>query len=319
VVDFIAAHASPLFPTPPTVELTRSQMMEMFESGVDLGSDFRLRRLPLWNDRIRHGSTTIQLGKSIGLAAAARARRNRSELALATRQLEWVLGANPFSRSLVFGVGNDWWQNFAVELSNFVGGLSLGFNSYSGDSPAWGNNAVFPYKEQWVYASSRLAMMLSTVGMPARMRGNAPLGATLVHERTGVTIELPPGDFDVSIPAGKYSASFGTNTRTVTLGESSVCSADFDPEHWIDLELSSHAAAVLVRATGRGKHVVSFRANNVANVPSPWNVTLTSDTATFSVPLDVIDACRPWHLFAVPDELVADSVEVGGPKPASLS
>ena len=36
-------------------------------------------------------------------------------------------------------------------------------NSYQGDSPAWGNNAVFPYKELWILSSARLTQVLALI------------------------------------------------------------------------------------------------------------------------------------------------------------
>jgi len=122
---------------------------------------------PLWFDHVRHGASVVLLTKAIGLAAAARIRRHSGLHGLAERQLQWTLGCNPFSRSLMYGVGKDWWQNFTVEVPNLVGGLAVGMNSYTNDSPAWGNNAVFPYKEIWVVASSRAALLLARLIAPA--------------------------------------------------------------------------------------------------------------------------------------------------------
>jgi hypothetical protein len=194
----LAAKPNGLFPTAPTDELTAKQMRQQFEDAADLGGDYRLRVFPLWYDHIRHGGTVVQLAKAIGLAAAARA-RGRPELSdLAERQLQWVVGANPFSRSLMYGVGKDWWQNLTIELPNLVGGLAVGINSYSGDAPAWGNNAIFPYKEMWVLASSRAALLLARLIEPAPAPA-AGLGASMTADEGG-TLELRiPGAGDPRI------------------------------------------------------------------------------------------------------------------------
>jgi len=162
----LAAKPNGLFPTAPDETVTAAQMRQQFEDATDLGSDYRLRVFPLWYDHIRHGGTVVQLAKAIGLAAAARVRGKPELSDLAERQLQWVVGANPFSRSLMYGVGKDWWQNLTIELPNLVGGLAVGINSYRGDAPAWGNNAIFPYKEMWVLASSRAALLLARLIAP---------------------------------------------------------------------------------------------------------------------------------------------------------
>ena len=158
-----ASRPNAIFPTVPSPQLVREQMLRQFEDAADLGADHRLRVFPLWFDHVRHGGTVIHMAQTSGLAAVARHRRSRRLMNLVDRQLQWVLGANPFSRSLIYGVGKDWWQNFTVEIPNLVGGACLGINSYSKDSPAWGNNAVFPYKEIWIMASCRLALVLADI------------------------------------------------------------------------------------------------------------------------------------------------------------
>ena len=122
----LAVHASPLFPTRPTDELDRKQRLEMYEAATPLTEEMRLRIFPLWFNHVQHGSTTAHLCRTAGLACAAQV-RGRLELAdLAARQVQWVLGANPFSRSLMFGVGYDYWQNFTVDLVNLVGDWAWG-------------------------------------------------------------------------------------------------------------------------------------------------------------------------------------------------
>ena len=316
VVSIIAMRPSPLFPTPPTAEVVREQMVTMFEDGVNLGAGHRLRRFPLWSDHVRHGATTVHLGKVIGLAQAAIARGRRDDMSLASRQLEWVIGANPFSRSLVYGVGHDWWQNFSAEVPNLVGGLSLGFNSYEGDSPAWGNNAVFPYKEQWVYSSSRLAMVLARVGTPARVRGLAPEGAQFVLRETDESWSVEPGEFDLTLPAGDYDVRFGAATRRVSLVEGAEVVARFDPSRWIELDLrtesSASTARVSIRSSGEGSHAIALRSHNLVGVPEVLDLRLTIGAPQERVlEFEVQDGGAPWILVAIPNGSLSDMSEAG--------
>ncbi|GAA1963691.1 glycoside hydrolase family 9 protein [Microbacterium deminutum] len=320
VVDFIhLLPPTPLFPTPPTRGMVREQMQRMFEDGMDLGGDYRLRRFPLWCDHVRHGATTVHLGKTIGLAQAAIARGSAADMNLASRQLEWVVGANPFSRSLVYGVGFDWWQNFSAELPNLVGGLSLGFNSYTGDTPAWGNNAVFPYKEQWVYSSSRMAMVLARVGTPARVRGEAPAGATFTMRATGDEGVVAPGSFDLMIPAGEYDVQFGGTRTSLVVVDGARLTLRLDESQWLMIELRAEASStervrVTLDVSGEGSHSIALRTRNLdALVPDVIDVELARGaTQRFELDLQVTDAAAPWTLVAIPDRDVNASREVGG-------
>ena len=136
---------------------------------------------------IFNGASIVHLSKTAGLMAAAQVRNRRDLAELVARQLQRMMGAKPFSRSLIYGEEYDYWQNFTVSLPSIVGGLSLGFNFYHGDSPAWPNNALFPYKEQWIFSNCRMMLNLAHVGIPARVSGSAPLGATFMEKRTGKT------------------------------------------------------------------------------------------------------------------------------------
>ncbi|GAA1974507.1 glycoside hydrolase family 9 protein [Microbacterium pumilum] len=320
VVDFIhLLPPTPLFPTPPMPDLVREQMQRMFEDGVDLGGEHRLRRFPLWCDHVRHGATTVHLGKTIGLAQAAIARGSSADMNLASRQLEWVVGANPFSRSLVYGVGHDWWQNFSAELPNLVGGLSLGFNSYTGDTPAWGNNAVFPYKEQWVYSSSRMAMVLARVGTPARVRGDAAAGATFTRLVTGEVWVVAPGSFDLMIPAGEYDVLFGGARTSLAVVDGAHLEIRLDESQWLTLELlvetsSTADIRVIVGVSGEGSHSIALRRHNLDDMATEvLDVELARGAIQrFELDLQVTDAAAPWMLVAVPDRDVSASREVGG-------
>jgi Glycosyl hydrolase family 9/Cellulase N-terminal ig-like domain len=313
----LAMIANPVFPTPPTADLIRSQFEEMFEAATYLSAEQRLRMFPLWYDHVRHGSSTVHLSKTAALLSAAVA-RGRSDLAeLSARQLGWIVGANPFSRSIVYGVGADWWQNFTVSLPNLVGGLSLGFNSYEGDAPAWGNNAVFPYKEMWVYSSCRLALNLARVAARARMVGTATAGATLRNVRTRAEIAVPQGAFDLSMPAGEYDVHYGGITRRVGLvgGSTRRLQLDSSSPIAIDLDYSDVPAGGFIRASvaGSGRHLIELRASNASTETTRLDVELEKGVPlSMEWPVRIIDPLKPWALVVVPDGLADDAVEAFG-------
>jgi len=236
--EALAQHSSPIFPTPPTKDLVQAQALEMFDAGVALNEDTRLRVFPLWYNHVQHGSSTAHLSRTIGLSCAAQARIRMPAADLAERQLQWLLGANPFSRSLIYGVGYDYWDNFTVSLTNFVGGMGMGMNSYLGDSPAWPNNAVFPYKEQWVYSANRLALSLAYTSAQARIHGVATVPVELIEMRTGKSWRIPKGHFQRLLPPGIYSCKFSSARLNFELSPGSQRQLMFDPDQFLQLDLT---------------------------------------------------------------------------------
>ncbi len=294
----LAQKPNAVFPTPPTPEVIRQQMQQQYDAGTRLGPNHALRVFSLWYDHVRKGSSTVHMSKTIGLGAAAAVLQRADLSDLAARQVQWVLGANPFSRSLLYGVGNAFWQNFTVALPNFVGGMSLGFNSYEDDAPAWGNNAVFPYKEMWVYSSCRMAMNFARVGAGARIKGAASAGAKFRHLRTGKVTSLRPGRFDLQIDAGAYAVRYGAIERTVTLADGGSLELSLDPNHTAVMSATSHLTGpgrhqIDLAVLGTGTHDLKVRSWNAA-VTGPKQIEASSTVAIHPVSVEVADQSQPW-------------------------
>jgi hypothetical protein len=297
--SLLAAHASPLFPTPPSAQQTRAQMQIMFDAATPLTDSMRLRVFPLWHNHVQHGGSVVQLARNAGLTAAAQLRGQRDLVELGARQLQWLLGANPFSRSLFYGVGYDYWQNFTVAMPNLVGGLSLGFNSYQDDAPAWGNNAVFPYKEMWIFASSRVALNLAYIGLPARIRGHAAVPVELRERRTGARVRLPAGRFEQRVPAGDYVAMAGAVEWNLALMEGKLHELEFDPSSAINMHFASsveqNTVTLELKLRGNGRHALELRLFNATAAETGRQVTLRHGFETKLVwSLRLHDADSPW-------------------------
>lgn len=320
--DFLAERPwtgpTAVYPSPAPQTLIRQQMREFYEASTYLSPGQRLRIFPLWFDHVRHGASCVHLTKTLGLAVAALGRRRADLSDLICGQLQWEIGGNPFSRSLIYGVGYDWWQNFTVSLPNLVGGAPVGMNSYRDDSPAWGNNAVFPYKEIWVLASARWAANLARVPGCARLQGEAPQGARLRRLSTGETVSVPPGRFDLPLRPDRYELTYGTFTRRLTLLDGGRYRLDLDPSRAIEIELSSeHLGAATVRLVlrmrGIGTRRIELRAWNARLPETSLTVDLGSgETRMMEIPATVIDRQRPWIIVAVPNGSLAQSAETFG-------
>lgn len=305
--ESLAVHASPLFPSPPTQELNRKQRLAMYEAGARLTDDMRLRIFPIWYNHVQHGSTTAQLCRTAGLMCAAQTRGRLAAAELGSRQIQWVVGANPFSRSLMFGIGYDYWQNFTVDLVNLVGGLGLGMNSYEDDAPAWPNNAVFPYKEQWSYSTSRMAINLAYLATPARVQGTAADIATLRERNTGHTVHLKAGSFDQILPAGHYVASCEGFDWNLDLLNGRLYRINFDPQHAIDVSLTSSEqsdglVSLVAKLRGRGRHEIALKLFNSEAPQMSREVVFQSEQGmTLEWTLRIHDKLKPWIAVAVPN------------------
>jgi hypothetical protein len=128
----------------------RAQVLE----GVRLDDDHFLRRFPVWS--VMRGNHGTILSQALGLAAAGRFLEDQQVLELVQRQLEWVVGRNPFCQSTMWGEGYDFAPQYTAMSGNLVGGLPVGIQThFNRDTPYWPTENCYNWKEIWVHPSSR--------------------------------------------------------------------------------------------------------------------------------------------------------------------
>lgn len=136
-------------------EQLRESLLEQFNDGTHLNNDYVLRTFPIYFNNLFHGNTNIHLSSTWALAEASSLRNDHEGMKLVEKQLQWVLGANPFGQSLMYGAGYDFAPHFAYCLKNVVGSLPVGMDCMSGDEPHWSATNDATYKEIWTEPSSR--------------------------------------------------------------------------------------------------------------------------------------------------------------------
>ncbi len=136
-------------------EKRRATSLQQFNEGTRLNDDAVLRTFPIWSDSIFHGSTNVQMSSTWALAEAAKLRHDSDGMKLVGKQLEWVLGANPFGQSLMYGVGYDFAPLYAYCTKDTVGALPVGMDCRSGDRPYWPATNSATFKEIWMEPVSR--------------------------------------------------------------------------------------------------------------------------------------------------------------------
>ena len=133
----------------------RSDMLRQYNDGTQLDENYTLRTFPIYRDGLFHGNTNIQMSSSWALAEASKLRNDKEGMQLVGKQLEWILGANPFGQSLMYGVGYGFAPHFAYCLKDIVGALPVGMDCMSGDMPHWCATNTATSKEIWVEPVNR--------------------------------------------------------------------------------------------------------------------------------------------------------------------
>ena len=159
-----AAHTAPyrMFPAGIYRESdTASQFeREQIRQGVRLAEGIYLRRFPVWGDF--RGNLGVQLSQALAAARAARLLEDADLRALALDQIDWTLGRNPFTQSLMYGVGHDYAPQYTAMSGDMTGTLPVGIQSrLTEDAPYWPASNCFNYAEVWVHPVSRWLALLA--------------------------------------------------------------------------------------------------------------------------------------------------------------
>ncbi len=141
---------------------SREAYREQVLQGMPVGGGYYLKAFPVWFGR--RGNYGVLLSQTKALTAAARLLGDREAMDLALRQLEWVVGRNPFCQSTMWGEGYDFAQQYSVSSGDIVGSLPVGMMTRGNrDIPYWPPQNSYVYKEVWVHPSARWLWILEDV------------------------------------------------------------------------------------------------------------------------------------------------------------
>ena len=141
-------------------------------NGIPLGKGHYLRLFPVWMDYRGHFGTILP--KARALEDAARLRGDPESAKLAQHQLEWVVGRNPFSQSMMYGEGYDFTPLYTPSSGDIVGALPVGIQT-RGDSdiPYWPVQSTWTYKEVWTHPVSQWIWLMCDPEIPLPVKGSA--------------------------------------------------------------------------------------------------------------------------------------------------
>lgn len=129
-------------------------------NGIRLNDRFYLRVFPVAY-QFRGFHATL-MGRALAAMELARALNDREIKQVAVRQMEWILGCNPFAVSSMYGEGHDYHPLYAPMSPQLVGAVPVGFETFENeDQPFYPmqNNAT--YKEVWVHTTCRMMWLIA--------------------------------------------------------------------------------------------------------------------------------------------------------------
>jgi hypothetical protein len=287
-------------------QATREAFREQVLKGMPMGGGYYLKAFPVWF--ARRGNYGVLLSQAKALSSAAHLRGDRAAADLAQKQLQWVLGRNPFVQSTMYGEGYDWTQQYSVSSGDIVGALPVGMETRgSNDAPYWPAQNCYVYKEVWVHSTSRWLWLMQDLAGPALIEGRVRPGANRVElfspagilpvdaERSGVfRAFVPEGDYEVRSRLEKRSLtalSGGTYRIDLTRGLDFAATAE-----------TADSVTIRLIASGDGAHSFALRTDNLqVDQPARELVLKPGERGTIVWKGRKISANTPWVAVIVPD------------------
>ena len=135
------------------------------QNGLSLGGGWHLKQFPVWFSF--RGNNAVLLSQAKSAAILSRLTGDGRLKSIASAQLKWNVGLNPFRQSLMYGEGKRYASQYAVLPGEMTGELPVGVQTKGDtDEPCWPrmNNAT--YKEVWTTPAARWLAVVSELMRP---------------------------------------------------------------------------------------------------------------------------------------------------------
>ncbi|HMQ61541.1 MAG TPA: glycoside hydrolase family 9 protein [Flavilitoribacter sp.] len=130
------------------------------KNGVPLGGNFYLRRFPVAYQF--RGFHAILIGKAKAAFILAELLKDKSLRDIATRQLEYIIGYNPFAMSTIYGDGYDYPPLYGAYAGDVVGAVPVGIETFENDDePYMPMQVNATYKEIWTHTTAGVMSLLA--------------------------------------------------------------------------------------------------------------------------------------------------------------
>jgi hypothetical protein len=132
------------------------------KKGIPLGGNFYLRRFPVAYQF--RGFHAITMGKSKAAFLLSDLLNDPELKNMATRQLEYIVGYNPFAMSTIYGDGYDYPPLYGAYAGDVVGAVPVGIETFENDDePYMPMQVNATYKEIWTHTTASTLWLLAKV------------------------------------------------------------------------------------------------------------------------------------------------------------
>lgn len=290
-------------------------------NGMDIGKGNYLRLFPVWFGH--RGNFGIQLAQAKALAVASHLRNDLDGINLSRKQLEWIVGKNPFCQSAMWGEGYDFSPLYTSSSGHLVGGLPVGIQTDENkDIPFWPASACYNYKEVWSNPDARWLWLMEEVTLPSTVEiagdNNKDLKVSLVEKITGETKEIiiPAGkkSCPVKLPEGNYKAQYNGMEKEFALlpGQNYVLDTKEPYTYSVSNEtIAPGKIRINITVQGKGRVQFDMRGWNIQAGKKIQNTVLLEDKAVKLVwEATIIDSKKPWVAVIIPDGQLKEMKEI---------
>ena len=287
-------------------------------NGIPLGKGHYLRRFPVWMDYRGHFGTILPQAQA--LAAAGALRNDPASADLAERQLEWIIGKNPFAESTMYGEGRDFVPLYTPSSGDMVGGLPVGIQTRGvKDEPYWPVQSTWTYKEIWGHPVTNWIWLLSAIGGPAVAGGRADSAVHFTELSSGreTVVKLgATGVFSVHLPEGRYRISSGNVTAERELLPGSDYTLDLRQDSALSFTVrqsfSGRTVTLRLALWGKGHHRIAVRGDGVDFGTAEKTVELETGKEMVVEFKGRLTPGEPWVALVTPDGDWVNGKEVRG-------
>ncbi len=300
---------------------TREAFREQVLAGIKVSDHYFVRLFPVWFEF--RGNNGTMLAEDKAISAAAHLRGNLQLAQLAERNLQWVVGRNPFVESLMWGEGYDYAPQYSAMSGDIVGSLPVGIQSHrNADAPYWPTENCHNWKEVWVHPVGRWIWLLRDLAGPGEVQGTARVPVQIRELSSGRISQAAPdartGRFRATLPAGEYELGAGTQKHALTVLPGETYALSLSEDNNLEMRVKAPAVTaggviIRVELTGAGDHTLALRADNLTGGPASRKVSLkpgVPQTVEWQTTRTAGDS--PWVAVVIPDTRVADKREITG-------
>lgn len=130
------------------------------KNGIPLSANFYLRRFPVAYQF--RGFHAVLMGKAKAACMLANLLNDKELKNIATKQLEYIVGNNPFAMSTIYGDGYDYPLLYGAYAGNIVGAVPVGIETFENeDAPYMPMQVNATYKEIWTFTTASVMALIS--------------------------------------------------------------------------------------------------------------------------------------------------------------